>query len=177
VTCRILVVVLYALIVVVPAACGSDGEGAPAPARTASEEMAPKRLGCGVYCQNAGGYGGGEEGEIFMRVETRGRVAPVDDAVPVELMCLLSEPCMGAILIFSSSPDFVEVGRSDLLVEGESTATIAVPMFPDAIAALERGGGRLRVHITADYGNPECPPGSILPCTADRDVVIDEAAR
>jgi hypothetical protein len=177
VTRRTLVVLLGALAAVVPAACGSDGEEAPAPAGTASEEVAPKRLGCGVYCQNAGGYGGGEEGEILMRIETRGRVAPVDGTVPVELRCLLSKPCKGAIIISSKPPEFVDVGRSDLVVEGGSTTTIAVPMSPEAIAALERGGGRLRVHIIADYGNPECPPGSILPCTAGRDVAIDEAAR
>jgi hypothetical protein len=174
VTRRILVVLLGALAAVVHAACGSDSEEAPAPAGTASEEVAPKRLGCGVYCQNAGGYGDGGGGEILMRIETRGRVAPVDGAVPVELTCLLSKPCKGAILISSSPPDSVEVGRSDLLVEGGSTATIAVPMSLDAIAALERGGGRLRAYITADYGDPECPPGG--PCIAIRNVVIDEAA-
>jgi hypothetical protein len=111
-----------------------------------------------------------------MRIETRGRVAPVGGAVPVELTCLLSTPCKGAILIITSSPDFIEVGRSDLQVEGGSTTTIAVPISPDAIAALQRGGGRLRVSIIADYGDPQCPQGSILPCTANRDVVIDEAA-
>jgi hypothetical protein len=156
------VAVPWAVIAVVAAACGSDGE------------EAAKRLGCGVYCQHAGGYGAGPDGEVHMRIETRGRVAPVDGAVPVELTCLLSKPCKGAILISSSPPDSLEVGRSDLLVEGGSTATIAVPMSPDAIAALERGGGRLPAYITADYGDPGCPPGG--PCIRIRDVVIDEAA-
>jgi hypothetical protein len=159
-------------------ACGSDDEQVPAPGGTASEEVAPERLGCGAYCENAGGYGGGEEGEILMRIETRGRVAPVDDAVPVEVTCLLSEPCNGAILISSSgsSPNYVDVGRSDLVVEGRSTATIAVPMSADGIRALERGGGRLRVAVFADYGDPECPAGGGTPCVAAREVVIDEAA-
>ena len=132
---------------VVAASCGSDGgcgehcqnvgaDAAPAPS-TASEQ-----LGCGTYCENAGGgYGGGREGEILMRIETRGGVAPVDDTVPVELTCLRREPCKGAIFISAEAPDFVEAGRSDLQVEGGSTATIAVPMSPDAIAALKRGGG------------------------------------
>ena len=173
-TRRKLVAVLCAVTAGVPGACGSDGEEAPGPAGTTSEEVAPKRLGCGVYCQNAGGYGDGEEGKIVMRIETRGRVAPVDDAVPVELTCLLSKPCKGAIIISSNPPESVEVGRSDLLVERGSTATIAVPMSPDAIAALQRGGGRLSGYITADYGDPECPPGS--PCIAIRDVVIEKAA-
>jgi hypothetical protein len=176
VTRRTLAGALCAVAAVAPAACGSDAEEPPARTPTASEEVAPQRLGCGEYCQHAGGYGGGAEGEILMRIDTRGRVAPVHDAVPVELTCLLSEQCKGAILVFGSEPEFVEVGRSDLLVEGGSTATIAVPMFPDAIAAVARGGGQLRAHITADYGDPECPPGSILPCTADRDVVIDDTA-
>jgi predicted small secreted protein len=172
----------------VVAACGSDGEesgcgehcqnaGAPAaPAPTTSEEAVSHRLGCGTYCQNAGGYGGGEAGKVLMRIETHGRVAPVGGAVPVELTCLLTRPCKGAILIDGASPDFIEVGRSDLLVEGGSTTTFGVPISPDAIAALKRGGGRLRLSIIADYGDPECPQGSILPCTANRDVVIDEAA-
>jgi hypothetical protein len=168
-------VVLCAVSAVVAAACGSDGEEPPL-AGTASEEPAPERLGCGAYCQNAGGYGGGEEGEVLMRIETRGRVAPVDGTVPVGLTCLRSEPCKGAILISAGAPDFVDVGRSDLQVDGGSTATIAVPMSPEAIAALERGGGRLATSVIADYGDPKCPPGSILPCTAVRDVVIDQAA-
>jgi hypothetical protein len=185
-----LLIALCAVTAVVASACGSDGgessgcgehcENAGAPAApapsTASDVVETERLGCGTYCQNAGGYGGGEAGKILLRIETRGRVAPVGGAVPVELTCLLSTPCKGAILINSSSPDFIEVGRSDLQVEGGSTTTIAVPISPDAIAALERGGGRLRVSIIADYGDPECPQGSILPCTANRDVVIDEAA-
>jgi hypothetical protein len=144
--------------------------------RSTASELEPERLGCSAYCQNAGGYGGGEAGKILMRIETRGHVAPVGGAVPVELTCMLSEPCKGAILLDSSSPDFIEVGRSDLLVEGGSTTTVAVPISPDAIAALQRGGGRLRVSIIADYGDPQCPPRSILPCTANRDIVIDEAA-
>jgi hypothetical protein len=186
---RSLLVALCAATAAVVVACGSEGgessgcgencehAGAPAaPVPSTASDAEPERLGCGTYCQNAGGYGGGEAGKILMRIETRGRVAPVGGAVPVELTCLLSGPCRGAILIDSSSPEFLEVGRSDLLVEGGSTATIAVPISPDAIAALQRGGGRLRVSIIADYGDPECPRASILPCTANRDVVIDEAA-
>jgi hypothetical protein len=175
VTRQSLLIALCAVTAIVASACGSDGEATPAPAPTASGEVGPQRLGCGEYCQNAGGYGGGDEGEFLMRIETRGQVAPIDDAVPVELTCLTNAPCKGAILISGPSPDFIDVGRSDLLVEGDATATIAVPMLPEAIAALERGGGRLRVEIFADYGNPECPPESILPCVAVRDVVIDEA--
>jgi hypothetical protein len=178
-TRRSLIVVLCAAMGIVSSSCGSDDEQAnkaPAPAPTAAETVASQRLGCGEYCQNAGGYGGGEDGEILMRIETHGHVAPVENGVPVELTCLLSEPCKGAILIDASSPDFVEVGRSDMLVDGGSTATLTVPMLADGLAALERGGGRLRVEIIADYGDPECPPGSILPCTATGAVVIDQAA-
>jgi hypothetical protein len=186
---RSLLVALCAAVGAVAASCGSGGDessgcgencqnaGAPAaPVRSTASDAEPQRLGCGTYCQNAGGYGGGEAGKILMRIETRGGVAPVGGAVPVELTCLLNRPCKGAILIDSSSPEFLEVGRSDMLVEGGSTTTIAVPISPDAIAALQRGGGRLRVSIIADYGDPECPRASILPCTANRDVVIDETA-
>ena len=185
---RRLVVALCAATTVVVVSCGSGGDessgcgencqnaGAPAAPALSASDAEPERLGCGAYCQNAGGFGGGEAGKILMRIETRGRVAPVDGAVPVELTCLLTKPCKGAILVDSSSPEFIQVGRSDLLVEGASTTTIAVPISSDAIAALQRGGGRLRVSIIADYGDPECPQGSILPCTANRDVVIDEGA-
>ena len=183
-----LLVALCSATAVGASACGSDGEesagcgehcenaGAPAAPAPPASKVEPQRIGCGTYCENAGGYGGGQAGKILMRIETRGRVAPVGGAVPVELTCLLSTPCKGAILIDSSAPDYIEVGRSDLLVDGGSTTTIGVPISPEAIAALQRGGGRLRVSIIADYGDPECPPGSILPCTANRDVVIDGAA-
>jgi hypothetical protein len=147
------------------AACGSDPEERPA------GEAAPQRLGCGEYCQNAGGYGDGANVEAVMRIETLGRVTAVDGAVPVELSCLRREPCRGAILVSASPPDELELGRSDLYVEGRSSATIAVPLSAEAMAALERAGGSRRGLITADYGDPECPPK--VPCLVLREVEID----
>lgn len=145
----------------------------PTPTPTPSPEATAESLGCHQYCQQAGGYGGGEEGKVYMRVETSGTVVPISGALPIEVTCLLPNGCRGALLVYSPSPPFADVGRSDLDVEGKGTATIAVPISEAGLDALDSKGGRLRVEIIADYGNPECPPRSILPCTANGKAVID----
>lgn len=158
-------------------ACGSGSGGSntvadkPSPRQTAT---APPPTGCHQYCKQAGGYGGGEAGREFMRVRTKGLIVLAGDALSIQATCLLRGPCRGAVLVVpsSSSAAFFEVGRSDLYVAGESTGTIAVRMSPAALRELDRQGGRLPVEILADYGDPECPPGSILPCVAAGRAVI-----
>jgi hypothetical protein len=108
-----------------------------------------------------------------MRIETKGTVVPVAGDLPIEVTCLLPQPCRGAILVSSATTPFVEVGRSDLEVAGESSATIAVPISKPGLDALDRPGSRLPVDIIADYGDPMCPPRSLQPCTATGKAVID----
>jgi len=140
---------------------------------TPTPEATVEAVGCHQYCQQAGGYGGGAEGRLYMRVETSGTVVPLSGALPIEVTCLLPHACRGAILVSASSPSFADVGRADLSVEGKSTATIAVPLSEAGLDALDNKRGRLPVEIIADYGNPECPPRSILPCVATGKAVID----
>jgi hypothetical protein len=108
-----------------------------------------------------------------MRVETKGTVVPVAGAVPVEVTCLAPDGCRGAILVGAAAPPFTEIGRSDLSVAGESSTTIGVPISEAGRRALEGRPGGLAVQIIADYGDPECPPRSLEPCTATGKAVID----
>jgi hypothetical protein len=147
------------------AACGDE------PAPTPTPEPVATAVGCGKYCQQAGGYGGGEDGEYLMRVETKGAVPLTDGALAVELTCLTADPCRGAILL---SDRRGYVGRGDMVVDGKATRTIPVPLFKRALKAIDKAG-RLRVTIFADYGNPDCPPGSVLPCVAFADVTVTKA--
>jgi hypothetical protein len=140
-------------------------------------------LGCHQYCEQAGGYGGGQAGRPatdFVRIRTTGEVAPVHGALPIQVTCLTPSPCRGAILLDPTLPgdlDLVNVGRSDLDVQGGTTTTIAVPMSPEALHAVRsRDQGHFPVDVIADFGDPKCPGDSELPCTAVQRIVINGAS-
>lgn len=159
------------LVVLAFAACG--GDDGPVASTTPTPTPAATAVGCGKYCQQAGGYGGGEEGKSLMRIKTKGTVAVKDGALPIEVTCLTDDPCRGAVMVsMGDDVGFDKIPRGDLLVDGKTSATILVAMTKSALKALETAGGRMRASIFADYGDPKCPPGSILPCVAFRDVTI-----
>jgi hypothetical protein len=132
--------------------CGES----PAPEAIATATAEPEVAGCGTYCRQAGGYGGGDDGkpaEAFLTIGA-GPVTVTDGAIPIEITCKWTEPCKGAIMIWA---DLTELGRADLLVEAGETATILVPAnVTEAVDA----------EVSADFGDPHCPPDSLLPCVA-----------
>jgi hypothetical protein len=106
------------------------------------------RLGCGSFCQSAGGYGGAgpPPSQYAVTVVSSGTItADSDGYVPVTLKCNLSVRCSGALIV--NGPTFS--GRSDLLVDAGATRTIGVPLGASAIAYL-RSNGPATLNVTAD---------------------------
>jgi hypothetical protein len=168
------------------AACGADDHSPTTGTSPQVSDKAPPAvpaaasLGCHQYCQQAGGYGGGEAGRPatdFVRIRNARTGFLRGGALPVTVTCLQATLCRGAILLSPASTsdiDVIEFGRSDLDVGGNRTRTIAVPITPRAIRAVRaRHRGRFPVDVLVDFGNPSCPPDSELPCVADRRIVID----
>jgi hypothetical protein len=102
------------------------------PASSGSEQ----RLGCGTYCQSAGGIAGTMgPGKDPVRVVSRGTVAiDADGYVPVTLTCNLSVQCRGSLILqlMFGPPDpstgLNVLARSDLLLDAGATATLAVKL-------------------------------------------------
>jgi hypothetical protein len=132
-------------------------------------------LGCHEYCQQAGGYGGGGEEKYYMNILTPDVVNIDGGTIPVSLECLLATPCRGAILIFpvESSGFYTEIGRSDMYVRAQGRRVVGVEVSRAGAQELAAGGGRLTVNITADYGDPACPPDGS--CIATKTVTIAQS--
>ena|SRR5947209_15180249 len=116
--------------------------------KAAADPDSGDRLGCGTFCQNAGGYGGAgpAPAQYAITVVSHGTVtADPDGYVPVTLACHLAVQCRGVVIL--AGPTFS--GRSDLVVDAGATRTIAVPLSSSAIAYL-RSNGSTTLHVTAD---------------------------
>ncbi len=108
------------------------------------------RLGCGTFCQNAGGYGApADPRKPAVTIVSSGTVtAGSDGYVPVTVTCDLNVQCSGALLLClrTNDPALVnlgmpgECGRSDLVANAGATRTIGVPMPAPALAFLRSHG-------------------------------------
>lgn len=128
---------------------------APWSAAAAVADPSGDQLGCGTYCQNAGGYGGAGGATASPPAVTLASTGTVtadpNGYVPVTVTCHRPAPCSGVLLL--------DGGRSDLQVNGGATRTIAVPLPAQTIAALRsRGPTTMNVTIDAD----EAPDGGHL---------------
>jgi hypothetical protein len=129
------------------------GFAAPQPrSETATVRLADggeDRLGCGDYCQTAGGYGGaGNAPHTDAAVVARGTVtADPDGYVPVTVTCRLSVQCRG-VLMAGTVGDALH-GRSDLVVNAAATRTIGVPLGSSFINLVKFYGPE-NVYVTAD---------------------------
>ena len=120
------------------------------------------RLGCATYCQNAGGYGaaGGQPPPPPFATVASGAVrADADGYVPVTVTCVASSTCQGIILLSISgfSPEecggpYHWAGCSDLIVNANSTRTIAVPLTPGALAYV-RANSPVKVDASVGAGS------------------------
>jgi len=124
--------------------CGSNTNAVADPTTTSqsASTSGELRLGCGTFCQNAGGYGGGLTAvpEIpAATVVSNGTVTPAADGyLPVTVECDLPVQCSGALSLDlkpfgMSSPQLpTTVGRSDLLLDGGATRTFGLLLPPVA---------------------------------------------
>jgi hypothetical protein len=110
-----------------------------------------------------------------MRILTPGVVKTDNNTVPVSLECLLPTACRGAILIETdpSSGYNTEIGRSDMYVASGGRRVIAVGISQAAAQGFAAGDGKLSAYITADYGDPKCPPDGS--CIATKSLTITQA--
>jgi hypothetical protein len=115
--------------------------GHPPPARQSTPTQPAgvaneRRLGCGTYCQNAGGINGTlASGRDAVTIVSTGTVAAdADKYLPVTLTCNLSVQCRGSLVLqFYFGPPDPSTGehllaRSDLLVSAGATATLGVEL-------------------------------------------------
>ena len=123
------------------------------------------RLGCSTYCQNAGGYGAAGSNTPYVpivKVASGAVRADADGYVPVTVTCVASSTCQGIILLSISgfSPEecggpYHWAGCSDLIVNANSTRTIAVPLTPGALAYVRANSP---VTVDAAVGPGSGPP-------------------
>jgi len=130
--------------------------------KASADQGSGDRLGCGTYCQTAGGYGSAG-GNVTLPppavslVSTGTVTADADGYVPVTLTCHRTVQCRGVLRLFGTfltvDPDTgnaihpVVSGQSDLVVDAGATRTIGVPLSrpagssgASAIALLRSNG-------------------------------------
>lgn len=143
----------------------SGSTGNPGNSASTSGPAGMVQLGCGVYCMQAGGYGGGGDPPNMTRLLTTIVTALPDGIVPITVKCLFRQPCLGAILLGSAdtSTEFACMkpaiagskviwwGQSDLDVRAKMTRTFGVRLSSCAFGLLAKRG-RLRVSVAVDSG-------------------------
>jgi hypothetical protein len=135
---------------------------APCGISKAVADQGGDRIGCGTFCQSAGGYGApASSAPPASTIVSNGTVtADSDGYVPVTVKCNLSVQCSGALLLcleggapadpaLSSLGMAGQCGRSDLSVNAGATRTIGVP-FPAAALAFLRSHGPTPASLAAD---------------------------
>jgi hypothetical protein len=143
----VMAVMALCIAIAVLTGCGGGSENGSGD----GDSQEPARLGCGEFCQQAGGIGDAFSGMEMLTIDVGASVQALPDgAVPVAVTCQFIARCEGAVLLNSDLSVYPpqEGSRSDLLVEAGSSRTIAVPLTEIERRRLERAG-RLEIAITA----------------------------
>jgi hypothetical protein len=120
------------------------------------------RLGCGTFCQNAGGYGAPGNSDKPSVAIASGTITPdADGYAPATVTCDLNMQCNGALLLCLVNPGPAlssmgmagYCGRSDLLVNASATRTIGVPL-PAALLTYLRSNGPATADLNAVIAQP-----------------------
>jgi hypothetical protein len=130
----------------------------PTPTGAAPAATGEVRLGCGTYCQTAGGYGAVAAPDMLDVIKLGGGAVSMDadGYVPVTVTCLIPATCRGVIALqiegYTMPESYTRVeypGRSDLVVNANSTQTIGVPLNAEGLA-FARAHSPVTVDIHAD---------------------------
>ena len=118
-------------------AAAADGASPPA----AAERKGRRRPGCGRFCRQAGGFGGGpmDTPDPVHIPKQRVRVAR-DHIFGVHATCRLNRKCIGAIIVNSAGPKFIEYGRSNLRIPPHTTRKVLVAITRDGLRYLRQQG-------------------------------------
>jgi hypothetical protein len=146
------------------ASSGQTGNtGTPGNSAATNGPAGMVRLGCGEYCLQAGGYGGGPATPNMTKILTTQVTALPDGTVPITVECLFQQPCLGVLLLGSGDRSTDSVcqtpavagarpgwwGQSDLDVPAQTTRILGVTLSPCALGLLSQSG-TLQVAVTAD---------------------------
>jgi hypothetical protein len=160
------------------AAAGAPVEPTTTQSAIASGEV---RLGCGSYCQSAGQYGAPGAPQALEVIKVVGgavRLDP-DGYVPVTLTCLVPVTCRGALQLeiqgYTPPLSYTTIlfpGRSDLVVDKNSTQTIGVPLNPEPLA-FARANSPVTVNVRGDADLTRCADDPQLAATCAQIVAAD----
>lgn len=111
---------LTVLVIAVAMIAGCDGSssstagqngntGTPGTSTATKGPAGMVRLGCGQYCQQAGGYGGGPATPNMTKILTTQVTVLPDGTVPITVECLFRQPCLGALLLGSADSSTASV--------------------------------------------------------------------
>lgn len=142
---------------------GASPQAAPPSAAQQAPASGSERLGCGTYCQSAGGYGApGDEGVEAVTILSSGSIPLEPDGYfPLTLTCNLPVPCTGGILAcLDGPPELTSMplgcGRTEEQVDPGATRTLGIPLPTPALGVLHAmGPANLRI-IVDNSGVPEC---------------------
>jgi hypothetical protein len=134
---------LLCALTIVLAGTGVQASGASpgaAKAEAGKEELGKgkKRPGCRRFCQQAGGFGGGDDVDdmpVQIREQTIGGTR--DRIVSVQATCALATDCVGAIILNNRK---IEYGRADLEIPAGQTKDVPVGISRSARDWLEEHG-------------------------------------
>lgn len=108
------------------------------------------RLGCGTYCESAGGVGGpGPAGRPAVTIVSRGTVTvDADGYVPLIVTCNLSVQCRGAVVISGAG----DLCKSDLVLDAGATESFGVRLSARALYFVQHQGVPTTVQVVANSG-------------------------
>ena len=125
------------------------GAGGGASATTAADRRGRRRPGCGRFCRQAGGFGGGPaETRDPVKVPTQTIRVARDRVFGVHATCRLNRKCIGAIIVNSFGPKFIEYGRADLRIPPHTSRKVLVPITRSGLRYLRRHGRDNKVFAT-----------------------------
>ena len=159
---RVWPLLLVAVCVLAFQAATAGGESAPidrdsrAAAVVAGEHGAPvaerrgrRRPGCGRFCRQAGGFGGGGPHKTYVLVRSQKIRVARDRIFGVRATCLLNHRCVGAILVDSPNPccepdniahGVSRYGRANLRIPAHETRKVLVGITRRGFRYLKRHG-------------------------------------
>jgi len=100
--------------------------------------------GCGKFCRQAGGFGGGPSTKVPVKIRSQEIRVDRDGIIGIRAYCTLSRTCDGAILV----DGHVSYGRADLRIPAHKTRTVYVAVPSKGRRYLKRHGHDRQVYAT-----------------------------
>jgi hypothetical protein len=115
----------------------ANGEEQVGAARKRRRRHRRHRAGCGKYCRQAGGFGGGPDNPGPVRIPSQKLRVDRFGQIGVRATCARDRKCVGAILVDSSNASY---GRANLVIRAHKTRRVWVDVPRKARRYLKRHG-------------------------------------